>query len=791
MDLPVLPFRQFVLKIASRCDLACDHCYVYEHADQSWRGRPAFMSDDTLNVAARRIAEHAKRHRLSSVDVVLHGGEPLLVGYERLSRFAGTLTAALAGVCESRLKIHTNGVLIDARFCELFTAHGIEVGISLDGDRVANDRHRRYANGRSSYDRVINGIALLREHCPTLYSGLLCTIDITNDPITVYEALADLEPPRIDFLLPHATWDQVPPGDPAAFGEWLVQIFDRWLEDGRPMSVRMFESVLRTLGNKSSTTESLGLEPSDLVVIEADGSYEQADSLKTAYDGAPATGFDVEHHALDIVATHPGITGRQKGLDDLSEECQKCPVVATCGGGLYAHRFRTGSSFRNPSVYCADLLRLITHIQSRVRAIDHATHTLSPVDFAELASGYGGVHAIDRLDAGQQSLRRTLLAGVGGASTNLDAWRLLTLVDREARPVLDSVLAHPYVREWAVGCLKGKIDDGHLAAIAAVAAIRAGISAALRVPVRDGVLHLPSLGRLAADGAADAMVETGEGHFRAHTGDRVVTIDLGSPRAATDWWPVRRLIADGWSVALDDVDLYRDCHQWPAAERLSDEEFARWATVFAEAWALIQRDHAAYAPALAAGLSTIVPLAPHPHGSGISSTARDAFGAVAAALPEDEEAASLALLLIHEFQHVKLGAVLDIHHLYDPKDSGLYYAPWRPDPRPFEGLLQGTYAHLAVTDFWRVRRLIDQGDAGHRAAVQFARWRSLTAEAIETLAGSGALTAKGTAFVKVMRATIRRWISESVSMGAEREASEAAAAHRAAWEHAAAARESS
>jgi uncharacterized protein len=57
-----LPFREVVLKVHSRCDLACDHCYVYEHADQSWRSRPALIAPDTVARAAERIAEHAKAH---------------------------------------------------------------------------------------------------------------------------------------------------------------------------------------------------------------------------------------------------------------------------------------------------------------------------------------------------------------------------------------------------------------------------------------------------------------------------------------------------------------------------------------------------------------------------------------------------------------------------------------------------------------------------------------------------------------------------------------------------------
>ena len=54
-----LPLSQVVLKLHSRCDLACDHCYVYEAADQSWRGRPAVISDEVISQVGQRLAEHA------------------------------------------------------------------------------------------------------------------------------------------------------------------------------------------------------------------------------------------------------------------------------------------------------------------------------------------------------------------------------------------------------------------------------------------------------------------------------------------------------------------------------------------------------------------------------------------------------------------------------------------------------------------------------------------------------------------------------------------------------------
>src|SRR6266849_1531322 len=168
------PADQFVLKVNSRCDLACDHCYVYESADQSWRGRPAAVPPDVVSHAAMRIAEHAKTHELSRVEVVLHGGEPLLAGVAGLRAVLVELERALGGLCRLDVKVHTNGVLLSEEFCQLFDEHGVGVGISLDGDRAANDRHRKYLNGRSSYDAVIRAIRLLvGDRFRHLYSGLL------------------------------------------------------------------------------------------------------------------------------------------------------------------------------------------------------------------------------------------------------------------------------------------------------------------------------------------------------------------------------------------------------------------------------------------------------------------------------------------------------------------------------------------------------------------------------------------------------------------------------------------
>jgi uncharacterized protein len=244
------------------------------------------------------------------------------------------------------------------------------------------------------------------------------------------------------------------------------------------------------------------------------------------------------------------------------------------------------------------------------------------------------------------------------------------------------------------------------------------------------------------------------------------------------WQAVRTLASAPRAVRIEDADPYRDSHQWPVTGRLTDGEAARWRDMFAGARRTIADDHPAYLAGLDAGLTLITPLVRPEGGNDVSAASRYAFGAIGTVLPDI--APMLALLLIHELQHVKLNALLDLEPLHDGSDTTLYYAPWRPDPRPLEALLHGAYAHLGVTDFWRRQR--QAPDADGLAEARFTRWREQTARSIETIATSPALTPAGVRFAASMGATIEPWLKEPVSAAAVSAAHESAAGHLAAFE---------
>lgn len=369
------PFRQFILKMHSRCNLACDYCYVYEMADQSWRSQPLVMNPDTIRQTGARIAEHVQAHGLSDVHLMLHGGEPLLAGADRLEFAVNTIRRAVGDAAEVAVGVQTNGTRLNRDMLEMFARLGVRVSVSLDGDQRANDRHRRYPSGRGSHTDVLHALRLL--NLPAyrdLFAGLLCTIDLDNDPVQTYETLLAFHPPSMDFLLPDGNWSTPPPrrseaSTAAPYADWLTAVFDRWYSaPRRETDLRFFSEILNLVLGGGSVVESVGLSPVSLIVIETDGSIEQVDVLKSAYAGAPETGLDVFQHSFDMALTHPSIVARQLGWGALSDTCRQCTIATICGGGLYPHRYRSGSGFRNPSVYCPDLFSLIRHIRDRVAA---------------------------------------------------------------------------------------------------------------------------------------------------------------------------------------------------------------------------------------------------------------------------------------------------------------------------------------------------------------------------------------------------------------------------------------
>jgi HEXXH motif-containing protein len=431
-------------------------------------------------------------------------------------------------------------------------------------------------------------------------------------------------------------------------------------------------------------------------------------------------------------------------------------------------------------------------------------YQLSDSQFLSIASGHGRPDAIEVLAASQRSKRRLLLlsiircvAGSGLAATVGAAARLLVEAEQARPEAVRAVLAHPFFDNWASSWLYRLAQAGaeatadpvlrddlsYLTTLAVAAAVQAGIPVELTVPSRDGTVVLPTLGLASGLGAGGVRV-TGGPTGIVFTGRRdAVVAPRPLDKPAPGWEPVRSVrvegVSDGHVLAIEDLDPKRDCYQWQVAERLDDESAERFAENCRRAWALIVADYPEHAAGMRRALRSLTPLARTAAGTSQGATSFRAFGSLAVSTDLDQE--TLAMSMIHEFQHSKLSAVEEIHGLYRSR-SGSYFAPWRADPRPIHALLHGTYAHTGVCDFWRRRRAaLTERAAVQRAHYEFALWRRLTMLAADSLLAAPELTDHGRRFTTHLRATLKSWGREPVPVEIDQATADAALAYEVRW----------
>lgn len=658
----------FLLKVHSRCNLACDYCYVYEHADQSWRSQPYQIADEIRDRVVDRIADYVSGTKPRAVSVILHGGEPMLCGAPFLAATAQRVRSAIGHASPStrvEVGLQTNGVLLDKEAVALLASAEVGISLSLDGPPAVHDRHRIRAGGKATSSEVMKALGLLRSH-PGLFRGVIAVIDADSDPKALVEWFAQQDIPALDFLLPDAHHARPPVGrrqDPDRYAGWLLSAFDVWFEHHPELPIRTFDAVVQAICGLPSTTDAFGLGDVNLLTIETDGSYHDLDVLKITTEGQSGLGLHTLTASIAEAAATEKIAAHRRLLtyEGLSPTCRACPEAGTCGGGSVPHRW-DGKSFDNPSVYCHEMLALFSHARSRLKEqleIERAVRTKKAsahaVDFAAFDSAdcTGGLR--DRLIAAWQAedgkrLRRTLDRLHRTADmTDVQALALGTLL-RASDQVLGRLAVQPGLSLW----------------------LRAAEALHTRVPLRttDGSTFAVDLDYLVdTDRLSRSISEGRDGEFRLHHNDRYVRAPFAEPIEFLGEAEAARLtpILLG---ALGIIRLFKP-HLYDEMLCLSPE-------------IQLIRDHSADPAKIVSFSDDIVPGALF-----VSAGPHDQ--------PTDE--LDLADSLIHEHRHQKLYLLSRGVDLVE-NDGPLVRSPWREDLRPPSGVVHAVWVFTELLDFW-------------------------------------------------------------------------------------------
>lgn len=361
-----------ILKTVERCNINCSYCYFFNGADPSFARHPALMDRETIAAVASFLADGVVDLGIRSLSIAFHGGEPMLQRKSEFDWMCQHLRRELESRVDLRLGIQTNGMLVDNDWIDLFAAHNVGVGVSVDGPKHIHDRYRVDHSGRGTYDRTVAGIESLQRAVRTGVLrkpiGALAVINPETDAKEVFNHLVDDLGFRVlHWELPDTHLDMAPV-DASAYGRYLCELFDTWVaRDDPELFIRIFASFLIKLSGLATplfpSNGDWQASDSQLreITVASNGDLGLDDALRQTGYWTSLPAANVRRSSLaSFIGSDPAVT-LAIARTRVPDSCGGCLWEHACGGGSMVNRWSSANGFNNSSVYCASLKSFFAH----------------------------------------------------------------------------------------------------------------------------------------------------------------------------------------------------------------------------------------------------------------------------------------------------------------------------------------------------------------------------------------------------------------------------------------------
>lgn len=357
---------EVILKISERCNIDCTYCYFFNGPDDSYKLHSKSISAKTVEKVAAFLARGLKELGVLYLQIILHGGEPLLMSKIAFVHMCEIFQRSLSPLTRLEFCLQTNAILIDEDWIDIFSRFDIKVSTSLDGPQIINDKNRIHFNGKGTYQETIKGVSHLRkaqEKGKIEPYGVICVINPQESANIIYHHFVnELGLNSMEFLLPDETHDTYNAENTGLYASFLITLFDNWfLNDDPKIQIRILNSIVSLFLGGKSYVSGFGTNNANAFTISSDGHLSPDDILRSS-GNIINTGFDVENVQLADLTSHLDNLIQKNITENLSNECKSCCWFAVCGGTHPVHRYSNKNGFSNKSVFCEDLMTFYAHV---------------------------------------------------------------------------------------------------------------------------------------------------------------------------------------------------------------------------------------------------------------------------------------------------------------------------------------------------------------------------------------------------------------------------------------------
>lgn len=171
----------FTIEITQQCNLRCSYCCY----SGEYRGRRKHNSKeipfDVIDDTVAFILEHTKQSS-NDVTVCFYGGEALLAK-PKIQYIVDKLGASLGKRVQYSLS--TNGLALTEPVTDWLCSYdNFLLSVTVDGDELMHDAHRRTVDGKGSFRTIIKNLTRFKEKYPEQYDRrvvFLSTVHSLND----------------------------------------------------------------------------------------------------------------------------------------------------------------------------------------------------------------------------------------------------------------------------------------------------------------------------------------------------------------------------------------------------------------------------------------------------------------------------------------------------------------------------------------------------------------------------------------------------------------------------------
>lgn len=370
------PLYVMLKPAGAHCNLACKYCYYLEKNNLYQNSHRHLMSDEMLEQFTR---EYIEAQTMSQVLFTWHGGEPLMRSIDFYKK-ALALQKKYAHGKQIDNVIQTNGTLLTDEWCEFFAQNHWLVGISIDGPQEYHDHYRVTPAGKPSWEKVMQGISLLKKHRVEWNAMAVVNAYNAEHPLEFYHFFRDngcqyLQfTPIVERLTEHedgrtlaslADDREIPLADasvtPQQWGNFLCTIFDDWVRhDVGKTFVEIFDCTLANWMGVLPGICAYSKECGHAGVMEHNGDVYSCDHFVFP---EYKLGNIREQSLIDMLYGEKQQAFSRLKHTSLPRQCKECDMEFACHGECPKNRFEK-DKYGEPGLnyLCQGYYQYYTHV---------------------------------------------------------------------------------------------------------------------------------------------------------------------------------------------------------------------------------------------------------------------------------------------------------------------------------------------------------------------------------------------------------------------------------------------